>query len=73
MRSMMEPLPARVHQVELPLADAVMQSLEEARMVPGTQALFGFQFMAVFNQPFESLTAKSRLFIMLLVALRACR
>ena len=31
-------------------------ALEEARMVlPGVQALFGFQLVAVFNQPFERL------------------
>lgn len=57
MKSMMEPQQARVNQVELSLTDAVSQSMEEARMViPGTQALLGFQFMAIFNQPFESLS-----------------
>jgi hypothetical protein len=35
------------------LKDAVQQTLEEARMVlPGIQALFGFQLIAVFNDGF---------------------
>jgi hypothetical protein len=35
------------------LKDALQQSLEEARMVlPGVQALFGFQLIAVFNEGF---------------------
>lgn len=35
------------------LKDQVRQSVEEARMVlPGVQALFGFQMIAVFNQRF---------------------
>jgi len=39
-------------QVE-PLSDAVSHILEECRMVlPGIQALFGFQLIAVFNQTF---------------------
>jgi len=37
------------------LKDALQQALDEARMVlPGVQALFGFQLVAVFNQRFES-------------------
>jgi hypothetical protein len=37
----------------LPLDDAAMHLLNEARMVlPGIQALFGFQLIAVFNQGF---------------------
>ena len=36
------------------LKDALHQALEEARMVlPGVQALFGFQLIAVFSQRFE--------------------
>ena len=36
-----------------PLSDAVTHLLEECRMVlPGIQALFGFQLIAVFNQVF---------------------
>jgi hypothetical protein len=39
---------------DLKLDDAVKLALEEARMViPGIQALFGFQLVAVFNQRFE--------------------
>jgi len=38
----------------LELPDAVATTLDEARMVlPGVQALFGFQFIAVFNSGFE--------------------
>jgi hypothetical protein len=36
------------------LETEVEQALEEARMVlPGIQALFGFQLIAVFNQRFD--------------------
>ena len=36
------------------LKDALSQTLDEARMVlPGVQALFGFQLIAVFNEGFE--------------------
>ncbi|MGE5072104.1 MAG: DUF6328 family protein, partial [Anaerolineae bacterium] len=39
---------------ELKLADAVDALLNECRMVlPGVQALFGFQLIAVFNQGFS--------------------
>jgi hypothetical protein len=39
---------------EIRLEDAVKLALEEARMVlPGIQALFGFQLVAVFNQRFD--------------------
>ncbi len=42
---------------ELDLNEAVTHLLEECRMVlPGIQALFGFQLVAVFNQAFEKLT-----------------
>src|SRR4030095_1431526 len=43
----------------LPLPEAVTHLLEECRMVlPGLQALLGFQFIAVFNTGFgEKLTA----------------
>ena len=38
----------------LPLPAAVTHLLEECRMVlPGIQALFGFQLIAVFNQGFS--------------------
>jgi hypothetical protein len=37
------------------LKDALQQALDEARMVlPGVQALFGFQLVGVFNQRFET-------------------
>ena len=55
------------------LKDEVSNLLEEARMVlPGIQALFGFQFMAVFNEGFRRLEASwqgMHLGAMLLVAL----
>jgi hypothetical protein len=39
------------------LADEMRAILEEARMVlPGIQALFGFQLVAVFNGRFEEIT-----------------
>jgi hypothetical protein len=38
------------------LKNALQHALDEARMVlPGVQALFGFQLIAVFNQRFETL------------------
>ena len=47
-----EPPPASPNEA---LKDAVEQALEEARMVlPGIQALFGFQLIAVFNQRFDT-------------------
>jgi hypothetical protein len=45
----------------LPLPDTVRILLEESRMVlPGIQALFGFQLIAVFNQRFQELAALER-------------
>jgi len=42
------------------LKDALQQTLEEARMVmPGVQALFGFQLIAVFNERFERVLSES--------------
>jgi len=44
-----------------PIKDLVTCILEEARMVlPGIQALFGFQLIAVFNQTFSSLTQSEK-------------
>jgi hypothetical protein len=38
------------------------EAIEEARMVlPGIQALFGFQLIAVFNERFKELTENERL------------
>ena len=47
---------------ELPLPEAVTHLLEECRMVlPGIQALFGFQFIAVFNASFgDKLTSNEQ-------------
>ena len=44
-----------------PLKDEMRTIIEEARKVlPGIQALFGFQTMAVFNSKFEALSQGSR-------------
>jgi Family of unknown function (DUF6328) len=44
------------------LKDALQQALDEARMVlPGIQALFGFQLIAVFNDGFGRLSEGERL------------
>ena len=44
------------------LKDQLRNILEEARMVlPGIQALFGFQTVAVFNQRFENLAAAAQM------------
>jgi hypothetical protein len=61
---------------ELPLAKAAERMLEECRMVlPGIQALFGFQLIAVFNNGFqEQLDHEGRVFhlvALLLVAIAA--
>jgi hypothetical protein len=45
----------------LPLKDQFKQALEEARIVlPGIQALFGFQFVAVFNASFSQLSEEDK-------------
>jgi hypothetical protein len=42
---------------QLDLSDAISQLLDECRMVlPGIQALFGFQMVAVFSTEFKKLT-----------------
>ena len=47
---------------ELSLNDAATHVLEECRtVVPGMQALFGFQLIAVFNNAFNSLSASERI------------
>jgi len=50
------------HEQHEPLSEAVSHLLEECRMVlPGIQALFGFQLVAVFNQVFwDRLEASDR-------------
>ena len=58
----------------LPLKDAVQQLLDEARMVlPGIQALLGFQLIAVFNEGFAQRLGRAEqllhLVAILLVAL----
>jgi Family of unknown function (DUF6328) len=48
------------------------EAIEEARMVlPGIQALFGFQLMAVFNQRFNELTASEQVIHYIAVLLMA--
>jgi hypothetical protein len=58
---------------ELPLSKAAQYLLEECRMVlPGIQALFGFQLIVVFNPTFsEKLTASEQLLHFLAFALVA--
>ena len=57
----------------LPLSEAVTHLLEECRMVlPGIQALFGFQLIAVFNSRFaEKLTSSEQLLHLLAIGLVA--
>ncbi len=63
---------SRGHTEELPLAEAVTHLLEECRMVlPGVQALFGFQLIAVFNSGFSELTAAEQRLHLLALALVA--
>ena len=47
---------------KVPLKDAATFLLDECRMVlPGIQALFGFQLIAVFNQRFSELSSQAQL------------
>lgn len=57
----------------LPLSEAVTHLLEECRMVlPGIQALFGFQLIAVFNSTFhERLSSTEQYFHLAAVGLVA--
>jgi hypothetical protein len=58
---------------KLPLSEAVTHVLEECRMVlPGIQALFGFQLIAVFNSTFrERLSSTEQSFHLVAIALIA--
>jgi hypothetical protein len=58
----------------LSLDDAAQHLLNEARMVlPGIQALFGFQLIAVFNQEFaQKLSSAEQLFHLAATTLVAC-
>jgi hypothetical protein len=58
---------------ELPLSEAVTHLLEECRMVlPGIQALFGFQLIAVFNSTFhEKLSSTEQYFHLAAIGLVA--
>lgn len=58
---------------ELPLSKAAEYLLEECRMVlPGIQALFGFQLIAVFNQSFgEKLSSGEQMLHLAAIALVA--
>jgi uncharacterized protein DUF6328 len=57
------------------LEEETRTTIEETRMVlPGIQALFGFQLVAVFNNRFQDLTSKEQvlhLIALLMVALSA--
>src|SRR5436305_3928717 len=56
--------PARIHDLETREADLekkIGHILEELRVVlPGTQALLGFQFIAVFSNTFDALSQASK-------------
>jgi len=56
---------------EIPLSEAVTHVLEECRMVlPGIQALFGFQLIVVFNPTFqEKLSGTERALHLIAIAL----
>jgi hypothetical protein len=55
-----------------PLSEVASHLLEECRMVlPGIQALFGFQLMAVFNTKFWEIPASARLIHLLAISLVA--
>lgn len=55
---------------ELDLKDVVRNVLEESRMVlPGIQALFGFQLIAVFNARFEDLSSPDKCIHMIAIVL----
>jgi hypothetical protein len=57
---------------DLSLADAASRLLDECRMVlPGIQALFGFQLIAVFNARFVELDHREQLLHLVAVALVA--
>jgi hypothetical protein len=60
-------------QETLPLSEAVTHLLEECRMVlPGIQALFGFQLIAVFNSTFqEKLSSTEKLLHLVAIGLVA--
>ena len=57
----------------LPLSEAITHLLEECRMVlPGVQALFGFQLIAVFNSTFrERLTSTEQIIHLVAIGLVA--
>ena len=63
----------RQHREEMNLGDAVDTLLNECRMIlPGIQALFGFQLIAVFNQGFgEKLSTAEQQLHLLALALVA--
>jgi hypothetical protein len=55
-----------------PLSEVASHLLEECRMVlPGIQALFGFQLMAVFNAKFWEIPTSSRMIHLLAIGLVA--
>lgn len=58
---------------QLPLSQAIQHLLEECRMVlPGIQALFGFQLVAVFNNSFsEKLDSTGQIIHLVAIALVA--
>lgn len=58
---------------ELELKDVVRNVLEESRMVlPGIQALFGFQLIAVFNSTFRDIPEIDKILHMVAIFLSIC-
>lgn len=61
------------HREELELKDVLSTLLEEARMVlPGIQALFGFQLVAVFSASFETIPSGDRYIHLSAILLTIC-
>jgi Family of unknown function (DUF6328) len=58
---------------KLELKDVVRNVLEEARMVlPGIQALFGFQLVAVFNASFKDIPTEDHILHLIALMLTIC-
>lgn len=56
------PIDGRDEREQLPLSKAIGYLIDESRMVlPGIQALFGFQLIAVFSDRFEQLSSHEQL------------
>jgi hypothetical protein len=67
----MAPIKSEARKVQsVELSSSFSYTLDEARMVlPGIQALFGFQMMAVFSQPFTALSQSEQITHFIAIAL----